>query len=349
MKTPTVTIITVTYNAEKFLERTLKSVIEQKNINIEYIIIDGGSNDKTVEIIKEYEKYISYWISEPDNGIYDAMNKGIDIATGEWINFMNAGDTFSDQNSIEDLFSFVNHNVSLIYGGVNLISFDGVIQTYLSPKPLATVYIEIPCCHQSAFFKTSVIKKYRYDENYCINSDVDLFIRLEKDNHEYSYIDYPVSNFLLNGFHTKLIPKAYLEILYINSRYLSDPIDIYKNSAYHQLIKYEPKTEEKLRQNKISFCHMMNDIMDIVSKLKSYETICLYGYNSIAKMIEKQLDVTFIIDRVKQDTSKKIFAPKHLKKEQFDVIFICVLGREEEVKTFLMNQIGVEEDKIITL
>ena len=97
---PKVTIVTVTYNAEEYLEQTIKSVIKQDYPNIEYIIIDGASSDRTVEIIKEYQKYISYWTSEPDSGIYDAMNKGIDIATGEWINFMNAGDSFVEKNTI---------------------------------------------------------------------------------------------------------------------------------------------------------------------------------------------------------------------------------------------------------
>jgi cellulose synthase/poly-beta-1,6-N-acetylglucosamine synthase-like glycosyltransferase len=99
---PLISIITVVYNGEKFLEETIKSVINQTYDNVEYIIIDGGSSDGTIDIIKKYEDYIDYWVSEKDNGIYDAMNKGIDLATGIWINFMNAGDLFFD-NTIEHL------------------------------------------------------------------------------------------------------------------------------------------------------------------------------------------------------------------------------------------------------
>lgn len=89
-----ISVITVCYNAVDTLEKTIQSVLEQTYHNIEYIIIDGGSTDGTVEIIHRYVDYLAYWVSEPDRGIYDAMNKGIERATGEWVNFMNAGDYF---------------------------------------------------------------------------------------------------------------------------------------------------------------------------------------------------------------------------------------------------------------
>ncbi len=116
MNQPKVSIVTVVYNDAKGLEKTIKSVINQTYKNVEFIIIDGGSTDGTVEIIKKYEDYIDYWVSEEDKGIYDAMNKGIKAATGTWINFMNAGDVFVDCEVLSSIDFLAYQNLYLIYG-----------------------------------------------------------------------------------------------------------------------------------------------------------------------------------------------------------------------------------------
>lgn len=114
---PKISIITIVLNNKIFLEHTIKSVINQDYPNIEYIIIDGGSTDGSLDVINKYKKYIHYWVSEPDKGIYDACNKGIAIASGEWLNFMNAGDRFSDLGILSKIFSnSIPDNKSFIYG-----------------------------------------------------------------------------------------------------------------------------------------------------------------------------------------------------------------------------------------
>jgi glycosyltransferase involved in cell wall biosynthesis len=115
-KSPKISIITVVYNCEAFIENTILSVIQQKFLDMEYIIVDGGSTDGTLEIIKKYNNKIDYWISEPDNGIYGAMNKGIDLARGEWLNFMNSGDVFVYDNVLSKTFSQnISNNIDFIY------------------------------------------------------------------------------------------------------------------------------------------------------------------------------------------------------------------------------------------
>jgi glycosyltransferase involved in cell wall biosynthesis len=124
-----ISIITVVFNGEQFLEETIRSVINQNYDNVEYIIIDGGSTDGTLNIIKKYEDKISYWVSEKDGGIYDAMNKALDVASGVWINFMNAGDSFCNAIVLEKLFAkeieidnkFVYGDVLIDYGDFEVI------------------------------------------------------------------------------------------------------------------------------------------------------------------------------------------------------------------------------------
>ena len=120
---PLVTVITVVFNGEAHLEETILSVINQTYDNVEYIIIDGRSIDATIDVINKYDDHIDYWVSEPDRGIYDAMNKGIRAARGTWVNFMNCGDTFHDENVIKDIltkYSDVEHDV--IYSDTLLIN-----------------------------------------------------------------------------------------------------------------------------------------------------------------------------------------------------------------------------------
>ena len=118
---PLVSVITVVFNGDEHLEETIKSVIKQTYDNVEYIIIDGGSTDSTDNIIKKYEKQIDYWVSEKDDGIYDAMNKGVCFAEGEWLCFMNSGDTFFNQNTLLDLAEFLKDKIKLfIYSDVEL-------------------------------------------------------------------------------------------------------------------------------------------------------------------------------------------------------------------------------------
>ena len=110
-----ISIITVCFNAVGVIEKTILSVISQTYNDVEYIIIDGGSTDGTLDIVKKYENYIAYWISEPDSGIYNAMNKGVKYATGLYCNFMNAGDFFINEKVLENIFTS-NRNEDLISG-----------------------------------------------------------------------------------------------------------------------------------------------------------------------------------------------------------------------------------------
>lgn len=167
---PSVTIVTVVYNDEKNIEKTLRSVIKQKYPKIEYIVIDGGSTDGTIDIIKKYEKKIDYWISEEDKGVYDAMNKGIDLASGEWINFMNSNDLFYNSTTIYDVFKETPRDVDFIYGYF-IRRGEGKDEYVGMYRPLDELWKGMSFCHQTLFAKTQLMKKNKFSLNNKVISD----------------------------------------------------------------------------------------------------------------------------------------------------------------------------------
>jgi glycosyltransferase involved in cell wall biosynthesis len=184
-----ISIITVVYNNASGLEDTINSVINQSYKNIEYIVIDGNSTDGTLEVINMYSDYIDKMISEPDNGIYDAMNKGIDLANGDYIIFLNSGDIFYDNNVLSAVFS--NKVYSDVIFGNHCQDFGSYKSFRKSNFP--SVKDPMPFCHQSVFVKTEILKKYKFNLKYKICSDRDQFIRIFKLTPSYKYFNITIS------------------------------------------------------------------------------------------------------------------------------------------------------------
>lgn len=219
---PKISIITITYNAEKFIEKTIMSVSEQSYENIEYIIIDGNSTDETLKIIDKYSKYVDILVSEGDNGIYDAMNKGLEKITGNWVNFLNAGDTFYNSDILSKLFSNVDENCSLIYGDWYNINQKGSIR-YIKAMPelsLKTLKKHFQMNHQSLFVKYNNLPSYQSDR-YQIKADyqwvIDIVKKLKKKS--IVYINEPLVYYDIEGISAKYILqnlKEYVYLTYVN-------------------------------------------------------------------------------------------------------------------------------------
>lgn len=172
-----ISIITICYNSSKTIERTILSVLGQTYQNYEYIVIDGGSTDGTVDILRKYSRKIN-WISEPDNGIYDAMNKGIRISKGEWLNFMNAGDRFASNDVLEKIFSYeYPEDIKFLYS-----------DTYFENKNLQRTFAPhdhniMRINHQSSIYK----KELHYEHGFyvvtpkIIISDLLFFLQVPKE------------------------------------------------------------------------------------------------------------------------------------------------------------------------
>ena len=194
------TIITINFNNSAELRQTIESVVGQTLKDIEYIVIDGGSTDGSVEVIKDYADHIDYWISEPDNGVYNAMNKGLAKAHGEYVNFMNSGDTFHSPDVLEEvdrqigdadiLFGNVcNRATGVRYGGIKA----GSEVTFLTLKK------EI-LCHQATFYRRDIFNRHPYDESLRLIADWKVNVQaIVTDNCKVKVVDTMIARYDLTG------------------------------------------------------------------------------------------------------------------------------------------------------
>jgi len=182
---PNISVITITLNAEKYLEQTIQSVLNQTYDNIQYIIIDGGSTDGTIDIIKKYESKVDYWESEKDTGIYDAMNKGLALTTGSMIGIINADDYYLPHTVQTVIESYKKGNADIYYGDMEILNASPSIV-----KPNIDKMYEMP----SIFHPTCFVKKTVYDNIgkfnpiYKISGDYDFLLRCLKKQMTFYYI-----------------------------------------------------------------------------------------------------------------------------------------------------------------
>lgn len=171
-------IITINYNNKKGLLKTIESVINQTYQNFEYIIIDGGSTDGSLDVIEQYKNHIDVVISEPDSGVYHAMNKGIRIAEGEYVNFMNSGDFFYEQETLEKIEASFSKDIGILYGNTVYFNDDGYKRNETPPEKITfSFFYSLGLNHQAAFIKKELFQKYfYYNESFKICADWEFFI-----------------------------------------------------------------------------------------------------------------------------------------------------------------------------
>ena len=191
-------IITINYNNCAGLKRTIDSVVSQSFQEFEWIIIDGGSTDGSLELIERYSPHFSYWVSEPDKGVYQAMNKGIERAEGEYLLFLNSGDWLVDANTLQKCLSY-GFSADVIYGD-SLFVFENQIVEYRYPSPLSLNDLYTGFLgHASSFIRSSILKKEKYNEDYRIVSDWEFWIKLAMRNGSFFHIDEFISYFDTTG------------------------------------------------------------------------------------------------------------------------------------------------------
>jgi glycosyltransferase involved in cell wall biosynthesis len=210
LSSPLISIITVTYNAKEVLEPTIQSVLAQTFTDFEYLIIDGGSTDGTLEIIRKHEKKLAYWISEPDKGLYDAMNKGLQKAKGRYVWFMNAGDLIYEPCTLSHVFEHCEPDADVYYGDALFFSPTGetvglrsLVTPHQLPEQLTwhSLRLGMVVCHQSLIVRRSIAPFY--DLSHPYSSDVDWEIESLKRAKKIIHTHAVLSRYLTGGLSKK--------------------------------------------------------------------------------------------------------------------------------------------------
>lgn len=230
---PLISVITVCYQAAEPLQKTILSVRQQYYQPLEFIVVDGGSTDGTRDIIARHQDIITRWVSEPDRGIYDAMNKGVSMATGEWVIFMNAGDTFAandvllkifkkrpspntptpqrptpspsrGEGSVNTLSNIDNANQTPLpsggEGGGFSVLYGSVIKNgrVIEPHRFTNPH-RMPFCHQSSLVRTSCLRELPFDINHRMSADLKFFKQLLLAGHQFQQVPFPIAIFDTTG------------------------------------------------------------------------------------------------------------------------------------------------------
>jgi len=252
-------IITINYNNKTGLEKTIKSVINQNFEDYEYIIIDGGSNDGSLDIINNYKNKIDYWISEKDTGVYNAMNKGIIKAHGQYLNFMNSGDCLHSPNTLQEVDYEINGKD--IVTGSFLDRENSVIHKICNKDVTLLTLLKETFNHQSTFYKRDLFKQRLYDEKLHIQSDSKFNMQsIIFDNCSVKVIDIIVADYDFNGIsgtNKELVEDEWQKLLH----------ELYPERILRDYEKMY--TEEEL------------PIVKLLPQLKKYNSLQNFIYNLI--------------------------------------------------------------------
>jgi len=232
-----ISIITVVLNDKENIEKTIQSVLSQKTNDLEYIIIDGGSTDGTLEFIKKYKSNIDLLISAKDNGIGDAFNKGLKSATGDIVGIINSGDWYEAHALNVVVSTFMKDNVDIVYGKVQYWKDGHKEYTHSADHTLLVQFMSMS--HPAVFVKKSIYEKFGFfDENYKLAMDYELVLRFYMKRVSFQYVDKILANMSLGGMSDVHWREAYKEAYNIRKKYLGFSYKLYINYLLQVLKRY---------------------------------------------------------------------------------------------------------------
>lgn len=226
---PRISIITINYNDMDGLHATLASIAAQTSSDYELIVVDGHSGDGSAKVIEDFNDIIDLWVSEPDKGIYDAMNKGVSLARGDYINFMNSGDNFYDREVIAKASTFIeSHNPDVFYGK----SFARGTRQFLPHKP--ELWMGMICTHQAAFCKRTLHQRFPFSNDFKISADYRFFVECETSGATLIEADIDVALVDISGLSRQQAQERHMERLRICHEFYRTPETFAYNQEFAQ-------------------------------------------------------------------------------------------------------------------
>ncbi len=349
-----ISVITVCLNSAKTIEQTIQSVIGQDDTDFEYIIIDGGSEDGTLDIIEKYRKNITILISELDNGIYDAMNKGITLASGEVIGIINSDDWYEPGALKNVRKCFQKSDADIVYGRLRLI-FEDETSYIQTPSNIEKIRYEMSIPHPTVFVRKEIYEKYgMFQMEYKIAADYELMLRLYISGVKFIYDDNVFANFRIGGVSDQQRRKCGEETQMIAQKYLHFTPLIYRKYC-RDIILHRWKVLRFLKMLD-KFPHMLFDTLNKSMGVSIYDEIAVFGagelgIRSVRALTKSGIESLVLIDndRKKWDAfieHIRVCSPENLK--EFNGVLLLMVEKFTDEILSQIEKIRNEELYCIT-
>ena len=350
-----VSIVTVCYNEVSTIGRTIQSVLGQSYSDVEYIVIDGGSTDGTAEVISTFADSIAFFCSEPDCGIYDAMNKGTNVATGELIAFLNSGDWYPEDAVNTVVNAYIHSGADVIYGNMMYVDRSGKATLHKPSNPSNDFYTYMQLFHPSTFCKMILQKKYTMDTHYQIASDYKFLLQLYHENKRFFYVDKILSWFYAGGVSNQ---KKYInakETKSVSMEFIGKNHELMNQYADEVIKKYENAIFILLMRRAVKYGFLGKWWTKNFDRKKS---ICLFGTGYISQCVSLSLlkagirvEAFFDNDISKQNKylfGIRIFSPVTILQKSRCSIIIATRKFEQEIHDQL-NRMNIPKENEIDI
>lgn len=344
---PKISVITVCYNSAATIERTIKSVLSQDYDNIEYIIIDGNSKDGTQDIIRRYEDKIAYWVSAPDKGIYDAMNKGIHRATGDLIGFLNSDDWYAEGAIKAVAEKYQETGADVIHGIVTLVAKGEYVGEFGRNPDMNGFFYKMVIPHPATFVKVNYIKAQLFDTNFKIAADYNFLLGLYCHKKHFEYLNRVVAFFSEDGVSS----EEKRQHLVAKETKLAAMRNVFHLKSNHTYLKQIQMQYWQALQDVLIY-RMIKNKCDI-SRLNHFVKQCLvFGTGKYGKQCYRLLEYCGVNVEGFLDNDKKklgnlyekiVELPESLGCFSSTTVIISVLGHEEEIERQLQGLSGVKK------